>query len=255
MQLPGRTQIGLPRLSRLARNILIGMVLLYIAQIVAQNWNNLPVKETFAWWSPLHENFRPWQPLTAFLLNGPGAISAMLSWLVFYFFFPTAEEDLGRRRTFWILGLSYGVAVAFSLPLQLLGLIDPSSVFLGIHCFLTALTVIFGLTRPQASILLFFILPVRASWVAWGTGIISFFFFLTRRDLTSAVAFFGWCGAVGDIVARPYILRSWYRFRLSRLQREKDSSIRSRFRVIEGGRKGSSKRSDDDPPDLSTLYH
>jgi membrane associated rhomboid family serine protease len=154
---------------------------------------------------------------------------------MFYFFFPTAQQELGTRGTLRVLGVSTATAIVLALALQFVGALHGGSVFLGIHAQLAALLVIFGLTRPSATILLFFVLPIRASIVAWGTGLLSFLFLITRRDLGSAVAFCAWLGAVAEIAGRPRLTVAWLRWRLRRSSPRPGSS--ARFHVIDGGRK------------------
>lgn len=223
-----------PSMTPLTRNVLIGLVALYVVQVILANWVRLPVLEVLGWGSPWSERFpfRPWQPVTAFFLNGPTPFNALIEWLVLYFFLPPAEMTLGRRGLVRVLLVSWVAAVAVSLPLLYLGVVGVSMPYLGLDCFLTALIVVFGLSQPHARILLFFVLPIRASWVAWGTGLVSFLYFLYSRELVSSVAFFGWCGAVLWMYGGTNVLRRWLDRRGPRRPRRKDS----RFHVIDGGR-------------------
>ena len=53
----------------LSKMVLIALVSVYILQLLAESWLGLPVIRTLAW-MPFGAGFEPWQPFTAFLLNG-----------------------------------------------------------------------------------------------------------------------------------------------------------------------------------------
>ncbi len=239
-------------LSPLGRKVLITLVVLYIVQTILQNWMGVPVLETMAWWTPGSGYFRPWQPVTAFFLNGPTPLGAFISWLILYFFFTPAESSLGRRGLLEVIIVSWLSAVILLLPLLSLGAIVATTPYLGINCFLTALIVVFGLSRPNATILLFFVLPIRAAWVAWGTGFISFLYLVYTRDMSSAVALFGWAGAVLYMISGGRItnLIALLRARLLARRIFRRSSRRHHLDVLDGGR---SRRSGQDDDDI--LYH
>jgi hypothetical protein len=217
-----------PAWTPLVRAVLAALVGLYVLQLLVEHWAGVPVTARLAWWGPGSGLFQPWQPVTSFLLNGPDPVGAVISWVVLWFFLPPAEGFLGRRRLLGLLALSWVGAVGATLPLQLAGVIQGGGPYLGIHCFLTALLVVFGLSVPDARILLFFVIPVRASWVAWGTGLVSLLFFLYSRALGSSIAFFGWAAAVAWMLGAGRVDRWLGRFRRRRPAR--------RFGVIEGQR-------------------
>ena len=241
------------RLTVLGRKVLITLLVMYIVQTILENWTGLPVIQTLAWWSPLSRFFRPWQPVTAFFLNGPSPISAMLSWLMIYFFFAPAEDAIGKKGLVRLFLMSWLAAVLLSFPLLAVGAIQSSAPYLGLHCFITAMIVVFGLSNPRATILLFFVLPIQASWIAWGTGLISFLFLLYGRDLASAVAFFGWVGATGYMMSGGSITGGWWRLRrwlLTRRRMHTHQRPEDILRALDGGL---AKRGDDD--DEGPLYH
>ncbi len=239
-----------PKLTRLTRNLLIALVALYMIQLVLENWLGLPVLAYVAWWGPsgssgLGAMFKPWQPLSAFLINGPTPVAALVDWLVLFFFFPPAEEILGKKGTFSVLATSWFVAVLVSLPLLFLHVISAPAPYLGLNCFLTALVVVFGLSRPHARILLFFVIPIKAGWVAWGTGFIAVLYFLYERSLGSSIAFFGWCGAVVWMYADGSPGRLLRKLRMRWMMRRPQGRGDQRFDVIQGGR--SSQDEDEGP--------
>ena len=233
---PGTTVTG--------RRILVALVATYIIQLVLEQWLRLPLQDLLAWSGPSSGRFQPWQPVTAFLINGPGPMSALFDWLILYFFWRPAEEALGRRGLFRLLLVTWLAAVLITLPLLMVGAVNAPMSYLGLNCFLTGLLVVFGLCHPSANILLFFVLPIPAWVMAWGTGLVSFLFFLYLRSVGASVAFFGWVGAMAWMYLRTrrvdplaWIRRRW---RKSSGPRPKGQAIR-----FPGG-----GRSDDD-----TLYH
>jgi hypothetical protein len=108
---------------------------------------------------------------------------------------------------------------------------------------LAALLVIFGLSRPNATILLMFIIPIKAAWVAWGSGLLCLLHLLSDRDMSSAMWLSGWIS--GYLWIRGGIEQPLKRFWL----RRKHTKIKKRlstFDVIEGGKGwGSSSDGDD----------
>lgn len=237
----------MPGFTGPTRTVLLTLVGLYMTQLVASSWLKLPVVETLAWWPLFSEAFRPWQPLTSLLVHSPDPISALFSWLFILFFLPSVIQLFGwpaiRRGMAWILA---GAVVA-GLALEAIGAVVPGGPFMGIGPALTALTVIFGLSQPNARILLFFVIPIRAVWIAWGSGILALLSFLAMRSLDAAMWLMGWCAAwvwLQDL-SWPDLRRPYLRWKQARLQRR----LR-KLTVIEGGR-GRKPDSGDDGP----LYH
>ncbi len=236
-----------PNLSGLTRNVLIGSVALYVLQLLGESWAALPVLDALSWWPFASDRFQPWQPLSAFLLNGPDPLAAFFSWLAIFFFLPSIEQSFGRRGVASATATTLGFTIALGLLLQLVGAIAATGPAWGPGALLTALTVLFGFSRPNATILLFFILPVRAIWIAWGTGLLAALYFLASRTLGSALILSGWIGAWLWLQGvSPGSLRTlWLRWRHARLHRR----LR-KLEVIEGGR-GKADRDGDSGP----IYH
>jgi hypothetical protein len=250
-----RVEIGLPRATPLVKVVLGVMVVAYSLQLVAESWFDLPVTRLLAWSDPRAGSFGSWQLATAFLLQGPGPLAAILGWMMIFFFLPGAQADFGVGRTCRNFAVAWLFSVGIGFPMQMAGVVVPSA-YLGVNCFLTALVVIFGLLKPNATILLV-VLPVRASWVAWGTGLGSFVMFLSTRNLYWAVAFFGWCGSVVDLAGSRWLRAAWYRFRLARLDRARqDPHDRGpRLKVLEGGRSPGSDQTGKRGHDDDIVYH
>ena len=62
---------------------------------------------------------------------------------------------------------------------------------LGMGPFITSLLVVFGLRNPNAPIYLI-VFPVKAAWIAWGSGLLSVLSFLGDRSLPSLLWIAGW---------------------------------------------------------------
>jgi len=213
--------------SRLTWWILGILAGLYVVQVVLERWVGIPVVALLAWGNP--GLFRPWQPVTAFLFNGPTPIAALIEWVVLFFLLPPALSLSGRGAVARISVAAWAGAVGATLALQATGVLEPAvSPYLGLEPFITALLLLFGLARPDARILLFFVIPLRAAWVAWGTGAVTFLLFLFSREVGPSIAFFGWCGALAWYVART---------RLPRLPRRRSPPRPTgRLHVLPGGR-------------------
>lgn len=236
-----------PRLSALTRTVLIVSLSLYVLQLLGEGWLKLPVASALSWWPFGSGQFEIWQPLSSLLLNGPDPLAAFFSWLAIYFFLPPVEQTFGVRGVGSATATVVGLTIALGMLLQVVGAVAGIGPALGPGPLLIALTVLFGFSRPNATILLFFILPVRAIWIAWGSGLLALLYFLATRTLGSALIVSGWLGAwVWLQGASPTELRKlWLRWRHARLHRRLQ-----RLEVIEGGR----GRGDDDG-DNGPIYH
>lgn len=228
--------------TRLSRRVLVALVALYVVQLLAQNWLHVSLQEWLAWWPFDSGQFLPWQLVTCFLLNGD-PMTAFFGWLWIFFILPSVEQMFNARSLAWATVTTAAVSVATGSMLLLGGAVTAPGPWYGLGPFLTALTVLFGLSRPNAQILLFFILPIRAGWLAWGTGLLALLYLLAYRTLDAAMWVGGWLGAYAWLqvqlpggVRRPFMkAKQWWIQR--RLQR---------FQVYEGGRDPVARRRDDD---------
>jgi hypothetical protein len=212
----------------LVRNVVGVLFVVYVAQLLTGGR-----LEALLAWQPMGDGFRPWQPLSSFLLSGPDPLGAFFEWLGVFFLVGPLERLLGRRSLFGAVGASLAASVPLALLGQWLGVLGVAGgAVLGIEPLLVALVALFGFTMPSAQFLFMFVIPMRAAWLAWGTGLLSFLYLLYSRDVGSALAFFSWGGAWLWTGVRNGALRraqlQWKRARIAREQRK--------FQVIEGGR-------------------
>jgi membrane associated rhomboid family serine protease len=116
--------------------------------------------------------------------------------------------------------------MAFSL------MADFAAPFGGMLPSLLALIVVFGLLNPEATILLMFIIPIKAKYISYGTMLITLLTFLAKANPNGAYHLggivFGWLWLAGPRHVLDY--RRLHMMYLEwRLRRKK-----ARFRVIDG---------------------
>ena len=214
----------------LTRNVIVTLFAIYVVQLLAGGEGG-PVQQLFAWYD-FGAGFHPWQVATAFLLSGPSPLSAVFEWLAIFFFLAPVAGMLGNRRLAQALGVSWLVSVVVAATLVATGVVTAAYPFMGVGPLVAALVGLFGFLMPNAVIRIYFVLPIKAVWIAWGTGLIAFLFFLYARDLGTSLTFFAWGGAAAWLAVQNGALR-----RLSLRWKKRQIERRlSRFEVIEGGR-------------------
>jgi len=241
-----RTSFGFgTRLTRLGKRLLILYGAVYAAELLLEHWLGIPLVALLQLYPPGSENFHFWQILTHPFIHNPQApIGFLINCLMLYFFAAPVELALGSGRflvLFYLAALGSALAgMAFS------GVTGFSVPFMGMLPSLLALIVIFGLLNPEATILLMFILPVKAKYISYGTAGITLLTFLAKANPAGAYHLGGiLCGFTyfkmpGTLLDPRMIYLKYLQWRLKRR--------RSRFRVIDGA-KGKDK--DDNKP----TYH
>jgi len=191
-----------------------------------------------------------WQAVT-YPFAGAGAPSVwfLLSLFLLFFFARDVRRALGARR-FWTLlvgGAAAGAAVAIATRFALGDVAGPlpGPLFAGMQgqWMLSAITLAaFAVLFRERTILLFFVLPIRAGWFLPLELALAFLAFLADRDFA---AFAGICGGVATawwlvrtgprLTLRELRLRTeqrWLEWRMARLRKK------SGLRVVRGGRTG-----------------
>lgn len=227
--------------TRLGKRLLVIYVVIYVLELITEHWINMPMVSYFKLY-PIHDpNFLFFQFATHPFIHDPYApLGFALNCLVFYFFSRPVEEALGTKRfliLFYIsalggavLGYAFSVVAGFNTP------------FLGMLPSLLALVVVFGFLNPEATILLMFILPIKAKYLSYGTILITVLTLLAKVNPHGAYhlggILFGYIYFKGPKnLFMPGSLRMKYlEWQLKRR--------RSRFRVINGS------KGDDDPPTI-----
>jgi len=190
-----------------------------------------------------------WQLVTypAARWGGP-SIWFLLELLIFYMFASDVRWALGRQRFWNLLWMSAGAAAVLACVVQLLLASDAPNAFVlmqGQRMLLAIAITGFAVVRRDATIMLFFVLPIRARWFIGIEIAFAWVAFLATGDFAG---FLGICAAVGVVfvLLRPGRARGLLRqtrLRFERwLIRQKLNRGRRRFRVVPGGR----KQEDDD---------
>jgi len=189
-----------------------------------------------------------WQLVTyPFVATATSGIWFLLELLILFWFGRSVYERLGRRG-FWqvLMVAAVGASVAAVIVEWVTITVSPSFshlpfiAMLGQRMVITILIAAFATINGQATILLFFVLPVKAKWFLWLEVLFAFvFYFLPFKDLAG---FVGVCVAVFLTYSSLQpggpgrVLRIWrkrteekiLRARLDRMRR------RRRFDVIDG---------------------
>lgn len=147
-----------------------------------------------------------WQLLTyPFAGVGRPGIGIVFEFLILFWFMRDVYLDLGRRR-FWRLLLPAAVfaavaALAVDVIAGLAGGVMPAGFALmqGQRVLLAIVVASFAALHREATIFLFFVLPVRAGWFPAITLLVAFLGFLQIHDLS---------GFVGIATATAF---AWYR--------------------------------------------
>ncbi len=187
-----------------------------------------------------------WQLLTyAFTGVGGASLWILLDLLILYWFGADVRARLGRRG-FWrvvawaVPGAAFAavatelVAEAIAPPLT----VAPFQLMQGQRVLLAIVVAAFATLYRDATILAFFVLPVRAGWFIWLELAIAFVAYLGTKDLAG---FAGICAAVGITVWRAprrggggALRRRWLEWRASRLSRKVDRLAQKRgMRIVD----------------------
>ena len=220
------------QMTPLTKQVLIALFTLFVLQVITypgSNWApSLPWPELV--WQANAERLQPWQPLTHWFVQSMD-LWVLVNWLMVLFFLPPTEESYGKRGVLTItLVLVSTCAVTGTLGAMTNNLNGaPAS---GILPIITAFITLFAFNRPNATILLAFVFPVRGIWIAWGTGLIAFLSFILSRDLSSTLYLTAWCTAYGWV--KLVDSGRMRRFFLRRKEKQIEKRL-SRFQVHEGG--------------------
>ena len=243
---PGRirTSYGFgTKLTQLGKRLLLVYGVIYILELLLEHWLKIPAVAFLQLYPVKFDSFHVWQIFTHPFIHNPLApISFLINCLIFYFFAAPVEYAFGSRRFLIFfyssaLGGALGGIIFSNVP----GLAAP---FLGMLPSLLAMIVVFGLLNPEATLLLMFILPIKAKYISYATVLITLLTFLAKANPHGAYhlggILFGYIYFKGPrSLFDPNLI--YLKYMEWQLKRKK-----SRFRVIAGD-----KKKDDDPP----TYH
>ena len=200
--------------------------------------------------SPMVYRGAVWQLLTyAFSGFGPASIWFLLSLLMLYWFGGDVFFRLGRRL-FWKTTLKAVLAGSLVAVLirafgMLLGMhsLQPFILMQGQYMLLAIFVAAWSVLYSSQNILLFFVLPIRASFFLWIEILLAFMSFLSTHDfagftgITAAVGI-TWLslqpGGPGRALrdTRLRLRRLWIQMRLARLRKKRNFHViddRDRF--------------------------
>jgi hypothetical protein len=194
-----------------------------------------------------------WQ-FGTYAFSGVGGPSLwfLLELFIVYWFGADVHARLGRRRFWGLLARAVPgaalIAVLTQIALEAVTGQSPTplpfQLMQGQRVLMTILVASFATVYKDATILAFFVLPLRAGWFVWFGIVIGFVAYLGTKDLSG---FAGICAATGisvlalsGRVAGSRMRNRWLEWRRSRLTRKVDRLARKRgLRVVhrddEGG--------------------
>ena len=226
------TAIGINTpLTQTGKFMLIVYVAVYVLELIGEHWLGLPLYRMLAL-SPLASgNFQLWQLVTHPVIHDPSApIGFLIDCLVLYFFAGTIETALGTRRFLFLYGIAaLGGAIA---GLIFSGLTSAMIPYAGMMPSLLALIVVFGLLQPESTVLLMFVLPIKAKYISYGTIIVTALTFLARTNVYGAYHL-GGIGLAWLYFRSPsqWMDTNWWRWKYFEYTHKKN---RSKFTVIDG---------------------
>jgi membrane associated rhomboid family serine protease len=230
-------------LTLLGKRLLLIYGTIYILELLFEHWLKVPVVEILQLYPFKYKSFHIWQFFTHPFIHNPRApVSFLINCIVFYFFSAPVENAFGPKRFlifFYfsalggaLCGLAFSSVSGFNAP------------FLGMLPSILSMIVIFGLLSPESTILLMFILPVKAKYISYGTVLITLLTFLAKVNPHGAYhlggILFGYIyfKGPGTIINPNLIYTKYLEWQLKRK--------RSRFQVLNGN-----KKKDNDEP----TYH
>ncbi len=144
-----------------------------------------------------------WQVITyPFVAEGAGSLWFLLSLLIIFWFGRDVYRYLGQRQFWLLLAWGFGAGALVSIGVQLLmdlgGFYSPNAFVLmrGQSMVLTVLIAAFATVYGNATILLMFVLPVKARWFLGLEILFAFMGYLNTKDLAG---FLGVCAAVAVV--------------------------------------------------------
>lgn len=228
-------------LTKLGKKLLIIYAIIYVVELLCEHWLHIPIVSNLQLYPVSHPYFRIWQLLTHPFIHSPTRpFGFLINCLVFYFFSAPVERAFGARGFLILFYLSaFGGLV---LGLLFSGITGFNASFMGMMPSILSMIVIFGFLSPEATILLMFILPVKAKYLSYGTILITSLTFLAKANPYGAYhlggILFGYLYFKFPYFYSPKTLHLMYlQWKLKR--------AKSKFKVING-----ESKNDDDKPTI-----
>ncbi|MBI2389981.1 MAG: rhomboid family intramembrane serine protease [Deltaproteobacteria bacterium] len=236
-------QIAFPRLTPAVKAMLIGVVALFVVQMIEQEWLQ---RGWFARFLLLHpkqifQKFPElWRLVTWPVVEAPDPRALLFGCITLYFFATELEEDFGTRRFVLFMAIS---VLSIGVVAALYGLAHPvyfSKPVYGLEPIGYLLITMWGMRYPHRRL---FFPPVSARVLVWVTLGMAILFILARAAQQSPAASLGAIG-LGWAFARYWDrIDDWLdRRRLASLKKKRDGG--GRLRVLPGGRGDDPKKRD-----------
>lgn len=228
-----RSPFTLPRLSSAVKQLLIGLTVAYVLQLILQGWLKIPVISLLAMTPGV---FAPWTLLTYALVDTSPPPFFLLGLLFLWWSLSPFEIGYGAKRTWQLCVVA---ALSASLPAFLFGYIVPGSPHLSgsYPLWFGGIAAVTWLYRDQ-QVSFFGLLTMTARQFLLLLLGVSFLMFLFSRDHTQLIA------DLGAIAGGIGFVRWMKRPRSTRPSRKPPARTRG-FKVIRGG--GGTSEDDDRP--------
>ncbi len=226
-------------LSMFGKKMLIIYAVIYVVELICEHWLHIPVVFNLQLHPVLSDSFHFWQLLTHPFLHDPGnPFGFLINCLIFYFFAGPVEQAFKQKGFLILFYLSaLGGLLVGLLFSSVSGFNGP---FSGMMPSLLAMIVIFGFLSPDSTILLMFVIPVKAKYLSYGTILITALTFLAKANPHGAYhlggILIGWLYFKGPQFFNPKMIYLKYR-------QQNQKKKKSKFTVIDGG----SDKKDDGP--------
>lgn len=219
------------------RNVLIALGGLYVLELLVGFTAGRDLLYLAAW----SQLYNPWQPFTRVLVQLSSPIWVAVELFILYQFIPFFLGRFSQRQLIEMAIATFVGSTVFVYALALVG-VATGGVAAGWSIFLIAMFAVFGLSLPNAQVNLFFVLPIKAEWITWGSGILALLTLLFSAGFDSSAYIGAWAGGVGWWFLRgPGARRRSLKQKGRRIEKE----LRG-FRVHDGGRSGARGRDNDD---------
>ncbi len=221
--------------TRTGKRLLLIYGIIYVMELLLEHWLVPGVVPALFLYPVKDPAFGLWQLFTHPFIHNPfSPLAFLLNALAFYFFSAPVEAALGRRGFLLLFyAAAIGGAICGLLTALVFGFGGP---FYGMLPSVLALVVIFGLLSPDATILLMFILPIRAKYLSYGTVAITLLTLLAKANAAGAYhmggILFGWLmfKGYGGFFDPDQLHLKYLQWQYKRR--------RSRFKVINGRKDG-----------------
>jgi len=247
---PPSQSIGIWRLTRGIKWIMIANVCVYIIELFTYHWLKTDDMIVHLSLTPMRvfPGLELWQPLTYMWMHDPTSPGHLLLNMAGLWMFGTLLEDrwgvVGLLKFYVLTGFLAGLAVL------LVGFIGGSveTITLGASGAIYAVVIAFGMLFPNLTIYFLGLLPIKAKWIVYVTIGGTVLYWLARTPGISVAAH------TGGLVAGALLISGWWNpVRAWRAVRAR--LLRRKLRLIE---RELEQRRDEEPPrkdDDDIVYH